>query len=143
MLVSQAKMDRGEYSSPLEYERDMNLVWDNCMTYNQDGSDFFNIAAEMKKEFQEKFKKVKVDPGKFIAIETAWIEYIHATFLVLPVAADLDTENRYPTLADKKAFSQNIYMISSEDLGKLVQILDSRCESCIKKVSTTVPFYFS
>lgn len=71
MLVSQAKMDRGEYSSPLEYERDMNLVWDNCMTYNQDGSDFFNIAAEMKKEFQEKFKKVKVDPGKFIAIETA------------------------------------------------------------------------
>jgi hypothetical protein len=46
----------------------------------------------------------------------------------------METENRYPTLADKKAFSQNIYMISSEDLGKLVQILDSRCESSIKKV---------
>eukprot|EP01138_Halocafeteria_seosinensis_P014671 gb/GECG01014976.1/.p1 GENE.gb/GECG01014976.1/~~gb/GECG01014976.1/.p1 ORF type:complete len:138 (+),score=22.55 gb/GECG01014976.1/:1-414(+) len=106
----QAKMDRGEYSSPLEFERDMNLVWDNCMTYNQDGSDFFNAAAEMKKEFQEKFKKIKVDPS------------------------DMEKENRYPTLADKKAFSQNIYMVSSEDLGKLVQILDSRCENCIKKV---------
>lgn len=33
--LAQAKLEAGEYSSPLEYERDMNLVWDNCMTYNQ------------------------------------------------------------------------------------------------------------
>lgn len=28
-------MDRGEYNNPLEYEYDMMLVWNNCMTYNQ------------------------------------------------------------------------------------------------------------
>ena len=31
-------------------------------------------------------------------------------------------------------FSQNIYNISSEDLGRVVHVLDQRCESCIKKI---------
>ena len=35
LLPPQAKMDRGEYNNPLEYEYDMMLVWNNCMTYNQ------------------------------------------------------------------------------------------------------------
>ena len=62
-------------------------------------------------------------------------------------------DTRQPSLADKKAFSQNIYLIGSEDLGKLVQvrastgacrpncaalfasqILDSRCDVCIRKI---------
>lgn len=35
---------------------------------------------------------------------------------------------------DKKMFSQNIYNISAEDLGRLVHLLDERCEACIKKI---------
>lgn len=35
---------------------------------------------------------------------------------------------------DKKIFAQNMYNISSEDLGKVVQILDQRCEACIRKI---------
>jgi hypothetical protein len=31
-------------------------------------------------------------------------------------------------------FAQNLYNISSEDLGKVIQILDQRCESCIKRI---------
>jgi predicted dinucleotide-utilizing enzyme len=41
---------------------------------------------------------------------------------------------RPPSLLDKKMFSQNIYNISSEDLGKVVQMLDARCEACIKRI---------
>jgi hypothetical protein len=36
--------------------------------------------------------------------------------------------SRPPTLVDKKMCCQNIYNISAEDLGKVVQILDQRCE---------------
>lgn len=35
---------------------------------------------------------------------------------------------------DKKMFSQNLYNISSEDLGRVVHLLDERCEACIKKI---------
>jgi hypothetical protein len=41
---------------------------------------------------------------------------------------------RPPTLLDRKILSQNIYNISPEDLGRLVQLLDQRCEACIKKI---------
>jgi GTP cyclohydrolase I len=27
-------MERGKYPTPLEFEKEMNLIWDNCMTYN-------------------------------------------------------------------------------------------------------------
>jgi len=54
---------------------------------------------------------------------------------VFPVlAADDHDAARPPTLLDKKMFSQNIYNISSEDLGRVVQLLDQRCDSCIKKI---------
>lgn len=39
-----------------------------------------------------------------------------------------------PTLAEKKTFSHNIYHITADELGKVVQILDQRCDSCIRKV---------
>ena len=55
------------------------------------------------------------------------------TSLPFPAEEALDN-SRPPTLVDKKMFAQNLYNISSEDLGKVVQILDQRCESCIKKV---------
>jgi hypothetical protein len=45
---------------------------------------------------------------------------------------------RPPTLVDKKMFSQNIYNITSEDLGRLIQVLDQRCE-----VSKIFPNFFS
>lgn len=41
---------------------------------------------------------------------------------------------RAPTLADKKAFSHNIYHITADELGKVIQILDQRCDTCIRKV---------
>lgn len=42
--------------------------------------------------------------------------------------------SRAPALMDKKMLSQNIYNISSEDLGRVVHILDQRCDACIKKI---------
>ena len=97
----QQKMDRGDYSSPLEFERDMNLVWNNCMTYNlvcdalpglmvivicvcvsamdccsshslplppppQDGSEYFVLAQNLKKLFEEKFSKIKIDSSMWL-----------------------------------------------------------------------------
>jgi hypothetical protein len=104
------KMDAGEYSNPLEFKRDVNLVWNNCMTYNQDGSEYYQMASRLKKVFEDKFSKLKFDPSEYME------------------------EARPPTVQDKKSFSQNIYLIGSEELGRVVQILDHRCERCIRKV---------
>jgi hypothetical protein len=48
---------------------------------------------------------------------------------------------RIPTQAEKKFFSQGIYVISPEELGKVVKVLDEKCPTCIRKVRYgAVPF---
>jgi len=99
------KLERGDYTSAKEFRHDVNLVWTNCMTYNADGSDYYLIAANLKKVFEEKYSKMIRDDEDF----------------PYDVA-------RPPTLVDKKMCCQNIYNISAEDLGKVVQVLDQCCE---------------
>ncbi|KAA0171870.1 hypothetical protein FNF28_00505 [Cafeteria roenbergensis] len=105
-------LEAGKYDSPLEFEKDVALIWDNCMTYNADGSEYFEIAKRLKKLFQQKFSKIAASAG---------------------IRTD---EHRAPTLAEKKTFSHNIYHITADELGKVVQILDQRCDSCIRKIDS-------
>ena len=99
-----AKLERGDYSCSKEFRHDANLVWTNCMTYNADGSDYYLIASNLKKVFEEKYSKM-------IKEDEEPLDFV-----------------RPPTLVDKKMCCQNIYNISAEDLGKVVQILDQKCE---------------
>ncbi len=55
-------------------------------------------------------------------------------WLMLSLVHTVVCMNRVPTQAEKKAFSQAIYVISPEELGKVVKLLDDRCPTCIRKV---------
>jgi hypothetical protein len=50
---------------PREFKHDVNLVWTNCMTYNADGSEYFNVALTFKKIFDERYSKTVKDDGKY------------------------------------------------------------------------------
>lgn len=98
------RLESGAYASPKEFRHDTNLVWTNCMTYNADGSEFYLLANSLKKVFDEKYAKIIREDDELMDLA------------------------RPATLVDKKMFAQNIYNISAEDLGKVVQLLDQRCE---------------
>ena len=34
LRIPQEKLDKSLYTSPKEFKHDVNLVWNNCMTYN-------------------------------------------------------------------------------------------------------------
>jgi len=105
----QTNLDSGVYSTPAEFAHDVRLVWRNCMTYNQDGSEFYNLAAKFSNMFEKRFAKIK--------------------------SADDDETTNPPTLEEKTLFSQNIYKINSEQLGRVVQLLDAGCPKAIEKTS--------
>ncbi len=42
----------------------MNLVWANCMTYNADGSEYYALAANLKKISEERYAKAIKDDGE-------------------------------------------------------------------------------
>lgn len=103
----QRKLSDGKYKNALEYAHDVRLVWSNCKTYNQDGSEYYKLATKLSKIFEQKFSKIDLSD-------------------------DLGTV-KAPTTAMKKEFSQNIYRIESSVLGNVVTMLDERCSKCIDK----------
>ena len=51
------KLTHNAYDSELEFQEDMNLVFDNCILYNGEQRDLGKIALQMKMEFNTMFVK--------------------------------------------------------------------------------------
>ena len=105
----------GKYKSIHECAADVRLIWKNCMTYNADGSDFYLLAEDMGKRFDEKFAKLAAEFGEEVAMDTEDI-------------AD-------PTPEEKRSFAKLLYKISKEELGQVITDLDGKCPSCLVKNS--------
>ena len=65
LLLVKKKLEAGAYAAPKEFKHDVNLVWGNCMTYNADGSEYYNVAQNLKKIFEEKYSKQIRDESEF------------------------------------------------------------------------------
>jgi hypothetical protein len=88
------------------------------MTYNADGSDFYLLAKNLSKKFEEKYAKLLED---------------HQIDGVLPMSAEAAAATGVVTLEEKKAFARTLYKISKEDLGKIIVEIDSKCPSALTK----------
>ena len=56
------KLNEGTYGDKEEFIRDVNLVWFNAQTYNQDGSDIYRDAEKLKKAFEKRMNKKGATP---------------------------------------------------------------------------------
>uniref|UniRef100_A0A7S1TWM5 Bromo domain-containing protein n=1 Tax=Phaeomonas parva TaxID=124430 RepID=A0A7S1TWM5_9STRA len=104
------KLNNKEYRTASECAEDIRLVWRNCMTYNQDGSDFYKIAERFSKKFETKFAPV----AKAEARESV-------------------EDERPPTTDERIVFSHNLFNIRMQELGQLIQKLDGLCPECLEK----------
>ena len=55
------KLDRGQYATAHQVAQDVRLVWQNCMTYNAEGSDFYVLAKTFARRFEDRYRKVTRD----------------------------------------------------------------------------------
>ena len=103
-------------TQPIE---DIRLVWTNCMTYNQDGSDFFLLAKNLSKKFEEKYSKLINDLQLDVRAEGAGSSSTNNSGVV--------------TLDEKRSFAKTLYTLSKEDLGKLIVEVDNKCPAALTK----------
>jgi len=108
------KIETGKYGSVHDAAEDVRLIWKNCMQYNADGSDFFILAQNMSKKFEDKFAKLQKD---------------------LDAHADRGRNSSEPTLEEKRTFAKLLYKISKEELGRVIVDLDSKCPTALTKNS--------
>jgi len=110
------KIESGKYKDIHDAADDMRLIWKNCMQYNADGSDFYNLAQSMSKKFEDKFNKILKDIS----------------------ASNADSKGKVsvePTLEEKRTFAKLLYKITKEELGRVITELDSKCASALTKNS--------
>lgn len=88
------------------------------MTYNADGSDFYLLAENMSKKFEEKFAKLLAEHGG-------------------GGEASSDGGDQYedPTPEEKRTFAKLLYKISKEELGTVIVDLDAKCPTALVKNS--------
>jgi E1A/CREB-binding protein len=54
----QKKLEKGEYHAIKDFQADVNLSFDNAMTYNEQGSVVYDMAKELKDKFETDYKKL-------------------------------------------------------------------------------------
>jgi len=108
------KIENKKYGSINDSADDVRLVWNNCMQYNADGSDFYILAQNFSKSFEKNLAKLLKEHGSG--------------------KTDVKGENNTePTLAEKKAFAKSLYKISKEELGTLITTLDEKSPAALTK----------
>jgi hypothetical protein len=103
------------YATLYEAAEDVRLVWSNCMTYNADGSDFYILAQNLSKKFEDRFSKLLAD---------------HA--LAAPVSTSADVVS----LEEKRSFAKSLYKLTKDELGKILVTLDEKCPAALVKNAT-------
>ena len=70
-------IERQGYRNANDCAADIRLIWSNCKRYNGEGSDFYDLADRLSKQFEELFSKAKAEAKKrdrdaAAAVEEAW-----------------------------------------------------------------------
>jgi len=110
-----AKLEKDEYPTVHHAANDVRLVWKNCMQYNADGSDFYNLASALSKKFEERFKKLVKEAG------------------VSAPSSSKAKKTGEPSIEEKRDFAKSLYKISKEELGKIISDLDSKCPESLTR----------
>ena len=111
------KILANEYKSAEEVAGDVRLVWTNCMTYNQDGSEFYQLAETFAKKFEEKYLMLRK-------------QYSSSSDAVT------DDARRIPTLEDRIQMSYDLFKLDPLQLARALTIIESWSPNALVRKST-------
>jgi hypothetical protein len=139
-LVERILLDGG-YPNIQDFADDVQLVWQNCLTYNQPGSDVVRMAEELKRLFTEKWQKLVADleAGVFVAeapsspkktpskyVEPISDEVISKPRAPRPARKKAAVDSRPMSFEEKKVLSSDITKLTVDMLQRVVEIIQSR-----------------
>lgn len=55
----QRRLEQQKYQYAAEVAHDLRLVWSNCMTYNAENSDFWILAKQFSKRFEDRYRRIR------------------------------------------------------------------------------------
>jgi len=125
------KLERGQYFSAHECAEDIRLIWKNCMTYNADGSDFFLLAENLSRKFEERYKKIRQECDTGSDTEKGGAGDASGS--------SKNSSSNLPSLEDRVRFGASLYKLNGVQLGHVMQQLETRCPDSLEKLSVVAP----
>ena len=114
------KLLNGEYKTFEDFMNDLNLIWENCRTYNIPGSDIVKLAdycdKKMKNLIDRQFKNMKSKDNS--------------------VKPKSNNNNSSLTLTQKTKLIESIRELSNEGLTQIVKIILKECPKGIEDIDT-------
>ncbi len=111
------KLESKAYKSAMECANDIRLIWSNCKIYNQEGSEFFDLAVQLECRFEDRFSSVP-NPNECVP---GFLEGGTLSDKMIP-------------LDEKMKFCFELYRMSREDLGRLLVRLEQICPEAIERI---------
>ena len=140
------KIKSKEYTSFFQCGEDVKLIWNNCMTYNADGSDFYKLAQSLYKRWESQYNKFLNDVGaKDVAASGGNQASSVTSSSNAPVGSasgsgnatqPQHTSDRKVTLQEKRNLAKSFYQLTKEDLGKVLIEIEKRTPAAIKRNAT-------
>lgn len=107
---------KDHYQTLYQVNEDVRLVWRNCMTYNADGSDFYNLAKGLQDKWDKQY--------------SALLKDCRVAAPAPPAAAKDDGKL---TLQDRRNFAKSLFQITKEDLGRVLVEIEQKCPEALKR----------
>ncbi len=63
LATVKSKLLRGEFETCDEFLGQIQLIWDNCKTYNNKGSDIYKVCERMEKSARREITKFRAQAG--------------------------------------------------------------------------------
>eukprot|EP00586_Coscinodiscus_wailesii_P012281 CAMPEP_0172504706 /NCGR_PEP_ID=MMETSP1066-20121228/180626_1 /TAXON_ID=671091 /ORGANISM="Coscinodiscus wailesii, Strain CCMP2513" /LENGTH=275 /DNA_ID=CAMNT_0013280997 /DNA_START=71 /DNA_END=898 /DNA_ORIENTATION=+ len=142
------KIENSKYETIHDAAQDMRLIWKNCMLYNEEWSDFYILASNLSKRFEDKYAKFCRDFKYDDAAAAAARKSKNAAGSDGPggngdgtisdgkkasVTSTDVCNDEEPTMKERKIFTKSLYDVSKEDLKNIISTLDDKCPSSIAR----------
>lgn len=139
------RLERNHYSTAHQVAEDIRLVWENCMAYNADGSDFWLLAKSYSRRFEDRYRKVKqeFDVGEDLMDEersdentskpSATTTSKSKSLSSKESSASKVEASGSPSLDARAKFGANIFLLSGVELGHVMTTLELECPKVLEE----------
>ena len=121
---------KNKYKSYQELFTDMQLIWDNCKTYNIAGSEIYLLAETMEKSCRKIINQCKDDLG--IAAKPKKTKTDHDQ--TAATAQDAEMSEEEVSFEDKVAFTEKVRRMTNQGLTRLVSKVKDICKEALEDV---------
>jgi len=109
---------------------DCRLVFNNCLKYNAEGSDFHAMGLAFSNRFESRLEKLKRPANANANANVGEKEEEEARQLAALDGGEKGRD-RPMRVAEKTTFGRNLFKVRTEDLGYVVSVLEGKCPDCL------------